>query len=167
VGNDFRFLSFLEGNNTTIEQTSEGVVISQRLVYDGVYIGFGPQTLTGQVTINPTVFSTPIPGSFNSGVYSLGTITVPSTGIYYLCCQFTVGSDVYTDAEFARVIELWVNGSLANIAYKTSFSSEYMTICMSLTQQYTAGDTLRIVSIFGGNALNPYTVTGYLSFRSE
>jgi hypothetical protein len=157
---NFPFLSFLSGANVLVDQSTSGVVVSQRLVYDGVYVGLSPQTLSGTVVQNPVIFNdNAIFGAFNSGLYSAGIITVPVTDFYHLCCQIT------TDAS-DRDIQLIVNGVPVDGAFKISSTNDVMAICYSSVRQYTAGDIVQIRLLTNSPA--PYTIgpQSYLSFRS-
>jgi len=168
VGNDFRFLSFDGVNNIVVDQTPNGIVISQVTQPVGVHIGLNQINTSGLFTQNPLIFNdTTVTGFFNSGLYSAGVITAPVTDIYTLHCQLVIGSTTFAVPEFARLISIIVNGTPVAAGGKTSFSNEIMTASISMQLNLTAGDTVQISATAGGIGVPPYSIRNqsFLSFK--
>jgi hypothetical protein len=169
VGNDFRFLSFDGFGNVVVNQTPNGIVVSQDVQPVGVHIGLNTISSAGIFTADPLVFNdTTITGFYNSGLYAAGVITAPVSDIYTLQCQLTCGTDQnIVPSEFARVIEVNVNGAPFDVAAKTSFSNELMAVCLATQINLAAGNQVTIAINVGGTFIPAFTIDGFLSFKKE
>lgn len=170
VSNNFPFLAFNGSPNVSVDQTPNGIIISQTLPVEGVHIGLVNTILTGSVSINPVIFTdTSVVGFYNSGLYNIATgeITIPTTDIYSISVQIISGSATPALDQFSRSLFILVNGSNAGEAYRTSVTNEIMSLNYSVSLLLNVGDVVTVRLSTSSVLPAPYSILpqSYLSFK--